>query len=334
MGRRLFGRRLWAGDEDGGQESPLLTSDGLTLEKWRDYARGMASDPTSALQRAPLREGELVLLIGPKNKRHMLQLRPGGLFHHRHTGHVYHDEIVGKPPGCRFLSRQGIPVVCLRPTLERYVLKGLRRRTQVIYPRDSTQILIRGDIYPGARVLEAGLGSGSVALVLLRFLGPEGHLISYERREEFASMAQNSLSEFAGLYGTSGARHTIVLEDVYEGIREQDLDTILLDVPEPERAVESAAAALRPGGSLLCWLPTALQVYRLVRILQRGPEWAHIETTESLVRPWHVSEESIRPVHRMVAHTGFLISARRIYEEPADQNSTVGADSAPSEASK
>ena len=315
----------------GGQECPLPS---LTPEKSRDYSPVMATDAMSTLQRAPLREGELVLLIGPKNKRHMFQLRPGGLFHHSHTGHVYHDEIVGKPPGCRFLNRQGIPVTCLRPTLERYVLKGLRRRTQIIYPRDSTQILIRGDIYPGARVLEAGLGSGSVALVLLRFLGPQGHLISYERREEFASLAQDSLSEFAALYGASGARHTIILEDVYDGIREEDLDTILLDVPEPERAVDSAAAALRPGGSLLCWLPTALQVYRLVRTLQRDPDWTHVETTESLVRPWHVSEESIRPVHRMVAHTGFLISARRIYEEPADQNSTVGAVSAPSAASK
>ena len=278
-----------------------------------------------------------MLLIGPKNKRHMFKLIRGGLFHHSHTGHVSHDEIVGKPPGCRFLSRQGIPIVCLRPTLERYVLKKLRRRTQIIYPRDSSQILIRGDIYPGARVLEAGLGSGSVALVLLRFLGPQGHLISYERREEFASMAGDTLSEFADLYGSSGARHTVVLEDVYDGIRETDLDTILLDVPEPERAVDSAAAALRPGGTLLCWLPTALQVYRLVRMLQRGPDWAHVETTESLVRPWHVSEASIRPVHRMVAHTGFLVSARRIYSEPdesADQNSTVGAVSAPSEASK
>ena len=306
----------------------------LTPEKWRDYSPVMASEPTSTLQRVPLREGELVLLIGPKNKRHVFQLRSGGLFHHSHTGHVYHDEIVGRPPGCRFLSRQEIPVVCLRPTLERYVLKGLRRRTQVIYPRDSTQILIRGDIYPGARVLEAGLGSGSVALVLLRFLGPEGHLISYERREEFASMAQDSLSEFADLYGASGARHTVVLEDVYEGIREQDLDTILLDVPEPERAIDSAAAALRPGGSLLCWLPTALQVYRLVRLLQRSPDWAHVETTESLVRPWHVSEESIRPVHRMVAHTGFLVSSRRVCPDPEDQNSTAGAVSEPSGASK
>ena len=276
----------------------------------------------------------MVLLIGPRNRRHMFQLLPGGLFHHSHTGHVAHDEIVGRPPGCRFLSRQGIPIVCLRPTLERYVLKKLRRRTQIIYPRDSTQILIRGDIYPGARVLEAGLGSGSVALVLLRFLGPQGHLISYERREEFASMARDTLAEFAGLYGSSGARHTVVLEDVYEGIRETDLDAILLDVPEPERAVDSAAAALRPGGTLLCWLPTALQVYRLVRMLQRGPEWAHIETTESLVRPWHVSEASIRPVHRMVAHTGFLVSARCIYPEPEDQNSTEGTVSAPSEASK
>ena len=311
--------------------SPLPS---LTPEKRRDYSAGMASDPTSTLQRAPFREGEPVLLIGPKNKRHMFQLLPGGLFHHSHTGHVSHDEIVGKAPGCRFLSRQGAPVVCLRPTLERYILKKLRRRTQIIYPRDSTQILIRGDIYPGARVLEAGLGSGSVALVLLRFLGPQGHLISYERREEFASMAQRTLSEFADLYGASGARHTVVLEDVYDGIREKDLDTILLDVPEPERAIDSAAAALRPGGSLLCWLPTALQVYRLVRKLQRGPDWAHVETTESLVRPWHVSEASIRPVHRMVAHTGFLVSARRVYSEAADQNSTVGAASAPSEASK
>ncbi len=174
-------------------------------------------------------------------------------------------------------------------------------------------------------MLEAGLGAGASAIFLLRFLGPEGQLTSYESREEFAQLAAKSIREVQDLYGDSGTPHSVVLRDIYEGIDERDLDAVLLDVPEPERAVEHVATALRPGGALMSWLPTTLQVYSLVRMLQQDPNWTLIETTESLLRPWEVSQNSIRPAHRMVAHTGFLISARRVeVEETAVQKGEDG----------
>ena len=264
------------------------------------------------IQRAPLRSDELVLLISPKGRRHLIWLRQNGLFHHPHGGHLPHDSIIGRTPGVRFCTEAGVEVVCLRSPLEKYILRKLRRPTQVIYPKDLGNLLLRGEIYPGARVLEAGLGSGASAIFLLRFLGPEGQLTSYESREEFAQLAAKSIRQVQDLYGDSGAQHSVVLRDIYEGIDERDLDAVLLDLPQPERAVAHVAGALRPGGALLSWLPTTLQVYSLVRMLQEDPNWTLVETTESLLRSWQVSENSIRPAHRMVGHTGFLISARKV----------------------
>ncbi|MFQ5739642.1 MAG: tRNA (adenine-N1)-methyltransferase [Acidobacteriota bacterium] len=263
-------------------------------------------------ERTPFRAGEPVLIVDERGKKHVVHLQTGFQSHHGRAGRVFHDSIIGRPPGLRFVTEKGEEILCLRPTLSEYVLKKLKRRTQIIYPKDLGALLVEGNIYPGARVLEAGIGSGSVALLLRRFLGPDGVLISYEKREEFVQLSRDTLEEFQALYGGSPAGHAIRLRDVYEGIEETDLDTVILDVPEPHRAVEAAAKALRPNGILLCWLPTALQVFSLVRELQECPNWASITTTESLLRPWVIGARSIRPAHRMVAHTGFLVSARRV----------------------
>lgn len=268
--------------------------------------------PMKELQRGPLQSDEWVLIIDPTGRRHIVRLKAGDLFHHRRFGHLRHDQMIGQPPGLRFGTSNGTQVICLRPTFEDFVLGKLRRRTQIIYPKDLGFLLIRGDIFPGARVLEAGIGSAAAALLLLRFLGPEGELISYERREEFIEPARDTIEKVRKMWGDSGARHVIQCRDVYEGIEERDLDTILLDVPEPHHSIPSAAEAVRPGGTLVCWLPTALQVYDLVRRLQGDPHWAQVETAELLLRHWDVSPQSIRPRHRMVGHTGFLISARRV----------------------
>lgn len=245
-----------------------------------------------------------------------MTLGPGEHFFHQEFGHLRHEEIIGRPPGLRFTNGEGKQVVCYRPTLEDYLMRRLKRRTQILYPKDLGLILVWGDIFPGARVLEAGLGSAAATLFLLRHLGPGGHLISYERRQEFVEAARATLDEVEDLYGKLPARHTVITADIYEGIAESGLDTILLDVPEPERAAGHAAATLRIGGVMLCWLPTALQVYQLVRLLQEDLRWAQIEISESLLRPWTVGPRSVRPVHRMVAHTGFLIRARRVEPLP------------------
>lgn len=272
---------------------------------------GQWLEPGEAL-RLPFRPGEPVLLVDDRGRRYYLRLAEGKIFQTHRIGLLPHDDIIGREPGVRLLTQKNVPVTCLRPSLEDFILGVLRRRTQIIYPKDLGLILMRGNIFPGARVLESGIGSGASALLFTRFLGKDGHLISYEQRPEFARLAQSNLEEARRWLGDVGATHTIVIGNVYDGIEHTDLDTILLDVPEPYRALDHAVEALRPGGSLLCWLPTTIQVYDTVRHLQKDPRWGLIETVENLVRPWDIGENTIRPAHRMVAHTGFLISARRL----------------------
>jgi tRNA (adenine57-N1/adenine58-N1)-methyltransferase len=228
-------------------------------------------------------------------------------------GHIEHDAIIGSQPGLLLLSDRGLNAVCLRLTLEDFVLKELKRRTSIIHPKDLATLLVRGDLFPGARVLEAGIGSGATSITLLRYLGPDGHLISYERRKEFLELALENIAKVSELYGDPGTSHQTDVRDIYEkGIEEEELDTILLDLPEPHRATEAALEALRPGGILLCWLPTVTQVYLLVRQLQEDPAWSVVETRETLERSWQVGKNAMRPYHRMVGHTGFWIRARKL----------------------
>jgi tRNA (adenine57-N1/adenine58-N1)-methyltransferase len=284
------------------------------------HADGGADAPRSW---PPLAAGELVVLIDHKQRRHFVRLRP----HAEAIDGLRHDEVIGQPDGCLLRDRRGRPVWCFRARLEDAV-RALPRRTQILYPKDLATILMRADIRPGAAVLEAGLGSGALAAVLLRFLSPGGRLVSYEVREEFARLAERNLAELGLRDGPAAAEHRIELRDVYQGIGERDLDAVILDVPAPERCLAHAAAALRPGGSLLAWLPTALQVHRVGNALQATAWFADLAIDETLQRPWHVGPASVRPVHRMVAHTGFLVSARRtavavaaapVHEEPARQ---------------
>lgn len=270
----------------------------------------MSEEPAGAP--ALFSEGDLCLLVDPKDRRHMLKLKDGQHFHHHRFGRLEHRHIIGRPIGFRVRGPQMGEAVCLRPSLEEYILKRLKRRTQIIYPKDLGTLILAADLAPGKRVLESGIGSGATSAVMLRFLGTKGRLISYERREEFAQLALETIADIEASFGPNQASHDVQIRDVYEGIDERRLDAVILDVPEPHRAVEFAAQALRPGGSLLCWLPTVLQVHTLVRNLQDCPDWAEIYTTETLVRPWEVNENSIRPAPRMVAHTGFLIRARRV----------------------
>jgi len=263
--------------------------------------------------RRPFREGEPIIIIEPLGKKHYVTLRAGDKFHHTRLGHLDHDSIIGCPPGILSISDRGLSAVCLRLTLEDFILKELKRCTSIIHPKDLATLLVRGDLCPGARVLEAGFGSGATSITLLRHLGPGGQLTSYERREEFIGPALDNIARVHQLYGDPGASHKVCHRDLYEeGISESDLDTVLLDVPEPHRATEHALNALRPAGTLLCWLPTVTQVYLLVRQLQEEPRWAVVETRETLERNWQVGENAMRPFHRMVGHTGFWIRARKL----------------------
>ena len=254
-------------------------------------------------RRGEFRAGDLALLIDRKRRRYLVRLEPDGAFH-THMGILPHADLIGREAGCR-VSIAGHRLLALRPTLSDYILES-PRVTQVIYPKDLGAILVYGDIYPGARVLEAGLGSGALTAALLRAVGPTGSVVSYETRTEQVPRALSNIRTALG----ETPNHDVRSADVYEGIVDCDLDRVVLDVPEPWRAVEHASQALAPGGILLCFLPTVLQVHRLSEELDGHPRFDLVETIEVMVRPWHISRRSARPVHRMVAHTGFITTAR------------------------
>jgi tRNA (adenine57-N1/adenine58-N1)-methyltransferase len=251
----------------------------------------------------PLRAGERVLLVDSKSRRHLVLLAEGGEFH-THAGVLPHAEIIGQPDGCTVRTTRGARLTAVRPTMAEYVLE-MKRGAQVIYPKDLGPILVLADVFPGARILESGVGSGALTMALLRAIGPTGHVTGYEIREDFANRARLNVEGFLG----PDVPLDIEIRDIYEGIAIDDLDRILLDLPEPWRVVKHAEQALHPGGILLAYLPTIGQVARLrEELVESG--FGMCETLEVLHRTWHVDGQSVRPDHRMVAHTGFLTHAR------------------------
>jgi tRNA (adenine57-N1/adenine58-N1)-methyltransferase len=199
------------------------------------------------------------------------------------------------------------PFLVFRPTLVQ-LIPNLPRQAQVIYPKDIALILVWADIFSGARVIEAGVGAGALTLALLRAVGTEGRVISYEMREDFAEMARNNIARYHG----PAPQWRLKVEDVTAHLEETDVDRIVLDLPEPWQLTEKIWRALRPGGILLSYLPTIIQVKSLVDSLREHGGFTPIETMESLMRFWHIKGMSVRPEHRMVAHTGFITVARRI----------------------
>jgi len=232
----------------------------------------------------------------------LITLKAGAEFH-THAGVVEHDQLLGSEEATIVRSSHGARYLAVRPTLAEVVLE-MPRGAQVIYPKDLGPLLMRADIFPGARVLEAGLGSGALSMALLR-AGAE--VTGYELREDFAARAVANVTGFLGEAVLS--RYHVEVRDVYDGIAEVGLDRVLLDLPEPWRALKHASSALRPGGILVSYLPSVPQVMALRDALPAAG-FALAETVEVLERPWHVEGQSVRPEHRMVAHTGFLTTAR------------------------
>ena len=251
--------------------------------------------------------GDRVLLIDRKRRRYLVTLEPGGAFH-SHTGVLEHDALIGRPEGIVVRSQRGTRFEAFRPTLEDFVLE-MPRGAQVIYPKDLGAILIQADIAPGHRVLESGVGSGALSTALLR---AGAHVVGYELREDFAVRARRNVEAFLGP-GVED-RYQVELRDCYEGIGERDLDRVVLDLPEPWRAVPHVAGSLRPGGLIVAYTPSITQVSELRAALAAGP-FALAATVEVLQRGWHVEGAAVRPDHRMVAHTGFLTRARRVADE-------------------
>ena len=252
----------------------------------------------------PLAVGERVLLLDTKKRRYLVTLQEGGEFH-SHAGFVPHADLIGAPEGSTVSSTMGARFLAIRPTLSDFVLK-MPRGAQVIYPKDLGPILMLADIFPGAQVLESGVGSGALSMTLLR-AGAE--VTGYELREDFAARAQNNVASFLG--ADPGERYRVEVRDTYAGIDLADLDRVVLDLPEPWQVVKHAERALRPGGILVAYTPTIIQASQLRETLA-GSAFAMEETVEVLHRTWHIDGLSVRPDHRMVAHTGFLTHARLI----------------------
>ena len=257
-------------------------------------------------------DGEQVLLIDQRGRRHLFMLRKGETFH-SDRGWVTHDAIIGQPDGSWVRTSKGTRYVVLRPTLAEYVL-DMPRGAQVIYPKDLAMVMFWADIFPGARVLEAGMGSGALTLALLRAVGPAGKVISYEQREDFARRALANIQLRMGEVGNLAVR----LRPVEEGLPEEEtVDRAVFDLPEPWHLVDPVARVLRSGGIFLSYVPTIIQSHQLSEALRRHPGYTLVETFETLFRPWNIENTSVRPFHRMVAHTGFITVARRVVPEDA-----------------
>jgi tRNA (adenine57-N1/adenine58-N1)-methyltransferase catalytic subunit len=259
---------------------------------------------------ASFQDGEQVLLIDQRGKRHLIFLRKSETFH-SDRGWISHDAVIGQPEGTWVRSSMGLRYVALRPTLAEFVL-DMPRGAQVIYPKDLAMILFWADVYPGCRVLEAGMGSGALTLALLRAVGPDGRVITYEQRDEFARRA------LANIHMRSGevTNLTVRLGPVEDGVADEDpVDRVLLDLPEPWKLTQAMARVLRPGGIVLSYVPTIIQAQQTAETLGRDRQWALVETFETLFRPWNIEGHSVRPFHRMVAHTGFITVARRVVPE-------------------
>lgn len=260
------------------------------------------------MTRPPLtfQPGERVQLTDPKGRLHTVRLEPGKSFH-THRGAILHDDLLDRPEGVVVHSTSGTAYLAVRPLLADYVL-SMPRGAAVVYPKDAAQIVMMGDVFPGAQVIEAGAGSGALTCSLLRAIGETGRLISYERREDFAANARSNVESFGG--GPDPRWELRVGEFADNDVT--DIDRVILDMLDPWSVLDAVAAALRPGGVVIGYIATVTQLSRLVEGLREQGRFTEPAAFETLVRPWHVVGLAVRPEHRMVAHTAFLVTARRL----------------------
>jgi tRNA (adenine57-N1/adenine58-N1)-methyltransferase len=255
----------------------------------------------------PFRAGERVQLTDPKGRLHTVTLEAGKQFH-THRGAIEHDSLIGAPEGSVVAATAGTLYLALRPLLTDFVL-SMPRGAAVIYPKDAAQIIAMGDIYPGSVVLEAGAGSGSLTCALLRAVGPGGRVISYELREDHATVAVRNVETF---FGERPPNWTLHLDDAAEHPAGELVDRVILDMLSPWEVLPTVAASLQPGGVFLGYVATTTQLSRLVEALREHGGFTEPSAWETFMRGWHVVGLAVRPEHRMIGHTAFLVSARRL----------------------
>ncbi len=266
----------------------------------------MTSPPVGRARRGPFTAGDRVQLTDPKGRLNTVVLEPGRHFH-THRGAVAHDDLIGQPEGVVVTSTSNTPYLALRPLLADFVL-SMPRGAQVIYPKDAAQIVAMGDIFPGARVLEAGAGSGALTCSLLRAVGEYGAVHSYERREDFAEVARANVERF---FDGPHPAWSLTVGDVVDATG-LEVDRVVLDLLAPWEVLTTAGKTLTPGGVLIAYVATTTQLSATVEALREHGSFTEPRAWECLVRDWHVDGLAVRPDHRMVAHTAFLLTSRRL----------------------
>ena len=265
------------------------------------------TEPTgSRSRRGAFQPGDRVQLTDPKRRLYTITLQPGGQFH-THRGILSHDDLIGEPEGIVVKSTNGTPYLALRPLLSDYVL-SMPRGAQVIYPKDSALIVGYADVFPGARVVEAGAGSGALTCSLLRAVGDTGNVSSYELRPEFADVARRNVEAF---FGGPHPAWRLTVGDLNDAA-DTEVDRVVLDMLAPWDVLDTVSRMLVPGGVVCCYVATTTQLSRTVEALRAHGTFTEPWSMESLVRNWHVEGLAVRPDHRMVAHTAFLAFSRRL----------------------
>lgn len=270
------------------------------------------STPTGAInRRGPFRPGERVQLTDERGRITTITLEEGGQYH-SHRGFLRHDELIGAPEGSVIANTHGVQYQALRPLYKDFVL-SMPRGAAVVYPKDAAQIVVKADIFPGARVVEAGVGSGALSIALLRAVGDAGCVHSFERREEFAEVARGNIET---MFGGPHPAWKLSIGDMQDTLPEVEspgsVDRVVLDMLAPWECLDAVAWALAPGGVLICYIATVTQMSRLVEGLREDGRFTEPECDETIVRGWHVEGLAVRPDHRMVAHTAFLVVTRRL----------------------
>lgn len=265
----------------------------------------------STLRRGLFVSGERVQLTDPKGRMHTITLGEGKQFH-THKGFIEHDDLIGQPDGITITNTAGIEYLVLRPLLSDFVL-SMPRGAAVVYPKDAGQIVTMADVFPGARVVEAGVGSGALSLSLLRAVGDAGRLYSFERREDFAEIARGNVRSF---FGAEHPGWSVTVGDLVDALPETveagTIDRVVLDMLAPWECLDAVGDALAPGGVLICYVATATQLSRVAEAMRDHGGYTEPQAWESLVRGWHLEGLAVRPEHRMHGHTGFLITTRRL----------------------
>lgn len=266
------------------------------------------SEPTGAAhRRGPFRVGDVVQLTDNKGRRHSLVLEPGRRFH-THHGAIAHDDLLGRPEGTVVASTSGAAYLAFRPLLADYTVR-MSRGAAVVYPKDAAQIVAVADVFPGARVVEAGAGSGALTCWLLRAVGDDGLVSSYEQRADFAEVARRNVEKF---FGGPHPAWRLAVGELTDALAETEVDRVVLDMLAPWDCLKRVHEVLTPGGVVCAYLATTTQLSRMVEALRESGGFDEPAAAETMLRTWHVEGLAVRPDHRMVGHTGFLVTARRL----------------------